>query len=148
MSTELTWLTFLLRVLQPAVHFWRDTQISKLCLYVIFPLIFTKLYKNRHQKYYVPKIRTLQSVSHASETRGVSKVRFVTERSRASCELSACKCVKGGMYAGVNVLWHVNALPGNRLVNKFPRRQILGKQSVARLRNNKGMSVNILKEPG
>jgi hypothetical protein len=42
------------------------------------------------------------------------------------------------------ILWHVNAFPGNGLVNKFPRRQILGKQSVARLHNNKGMSVNIL----
>jgi hypothetical protein len=30
------------------------------------------------------------------------------------------------------------------LVNKFPRRQILGKQFVARLRNNRGMFVNIL----
>jgi hypothetical protein len=33
---------------------------------------------------------------------------------------------------------HVHPLLGNRLVNKFPRRQILGKQSVDRLRNNRG----------
>jgi hypothetical protein len=32
-------------------------------------------------------------------------------------------------------LLHVHTLLGNRLVNKFPRRQILDKQSVARLRN-------------
>jgi hypothetical protein len=31
---------------------------------------------------------------------------------------------------------HINALLGNGLVNTFPRRQILGKQSVARLRIN------------
>jgi hypothetical protein len=31
---------------------------------------------------------------------------------------------------------HVHLLLGNGLVKKFPRRQILGKQSVARLRNN------------
>jgi hypothetical protein len=35
------------------------------------------------------------------------------------------------------ILLHVNPLLGNGLVNKFPRRQILGKQSVARLSNNK-----------
>jgi hypothetical protein len=34
------------------------------------------------------------------------------------------------------VLLHVHPLLGRGLVNKFPRRQILGKQSVARLRNN------------
>jgi hypothetical protein len=33
---------------------------------------------------------------------------------------------------------HVHPLLGNELVNEFPRRQILGKQSVARLRNNRG----------
>jgi hypothetical protein len=31
---------------------------------------------------------------------------------------------------------HVHPLLGNVLVNKFPRRQILGKQSVAGVRNN------------
>jgi hypothetical protein len=31
---------------------------------------------------------------------------------------------------------HVHSLLGNGFVNKFPQRQILGKQSVARLRNN------------
>jgi hypothetical protein len=36
----------------------------------------------------------------------------------------------------VIILLHVHPLLGNGLVNKFPRRQILGKQSVARLRNN------------
>jgi hypothetical protein len=35
------------------------------------------------------------------------------------------------------VLLHVRPLLGNGLVNKFPRRQILVKQSVARLRNNR-----------
>jgi hypothetical protein len=35
----------------------------------------------------------------------------------------------------------VNALLGNILVNKFPGRQIFGKQSVARLRNNRGSCV-------
>jgi hypothetical protein len=34
------------------------------------------------------------------------------------------------------IMWHVDTLPGSRLVNKFPWRQILGKQSVARLHNN------------
>jgi hypothetical protein len=33
---------------------------------------------------------------------------------------------------------YVRPLLGNVLVNKFPRRQILGKQSVAKLRNNRG----------
>jgi hypothetical protein len=32
---------------------------------------------------------------------------------------------------------HIHPLLGNVLVNKFPRRQILGKESVARLRNNR-----------
>jgi hypothetical protein len=35
------------------------------------------------------------------------------------------------------ILLHVHPLLGNGLVIKFPRRQILDKQSVARLRNNK-----------
>jgi hypothetical protein len=35
------------------------------------------------------------------------------------------------------LLLHVHPLLGNGLVNKFPRRQILGKQSVARSRNNR-----------
>jgi hypothetical protein len=35
------------------------------------------------------------------------------------------------------ILWHVNALLGNVLVNKFPRRQILDKLFVARLRYNR-----------
>jgi hypothetical protein len=39
---------------------------------------------------------------------------------------------------------HVHPYLGNGLVNKFPRRQVLGKQSVARLCNNRGMPVNIL----
>jgi hypothetical protein len=41
---------------------------------------------------------------------------------------------------GINgriLLLHVHPLLGNGLVNKFPRRQILGKQSVARSRNNR-----------
>jgi hypothetical protein len=36
---------------------------------------------------------------------------------------------------------HVHPLLGNVLVNKFPRRQILGKESVARSRNNRGSCV-------
>jgi hypothetical protein len=36
-----------------------------------------------------------------------------------------------------NLLWLVNALLGNGFVNKFPQRQILGKEPVARLRNNR-----------
>jgi hypothetical protein len=39
------------------------------------------------------------------------------------------------------VLLHVRPLLGNVLVNKFPQRQILGKQSVVRLRNNIGSPV-------
>jgi hypothetical protein len=35
------------------------------------------------------------------------------------------------------ILIHVQPLLGNGLVSKFPRRQILGKQSVARPRNNR-----------
>jgi hypothetical protein len=35
------------------------------------------------------------------------------------------------------ILLHVYPLLGNGLVNKFPRRQILDKQSVARSRNNR-----------
>jgi hypothetical protein len=36
------------------------------------------------------------------------------------------------------ILLHVHPLLGNELVKEFPRRQILRKQSVARLRNNRG----------
>jgi hypothetical protein len=43
-----------------------------------------------------------------------------------------------------NILLHVHPLLGNGLVNKFPRIQILGKQSVTRLCNNRKISVNIL----
>jgi hypothetical protein len=35
------------------------------------------------------------------------------------------------------ILLHVHPLLGNVLVKKFPRKQIFGKQSVARLRNNR-----------
>jgi hypothetical protein len=35
------------------------------------------------------------------------------------------------------IVLYVHPLLGNGLVNKFPRRQIFGKQSVARSRNNK-----------
>jgi hypothetical protein len=38
----------------------------------------------------------------------------------------------------IMVLLHVHPLLGNELVNEFLRRQILGKQSVARLQNNRG----------
>jgi hypothetical protein len=37
----------------------------------------------------------------------------------------------------VKILLHVHPLLGNVLVNKFSRRPILGKQSVAMLRNNR-----------
>jgi hypothetical protein len=37
----------------------------------------------------------------------------------------------------VYMLLHVHPLLGNGVVNKFPRRQILGKESVARSRNNR-----------
>jgi hypothetical protein len=37
---------------------------------------------------------------------------------------------------------HVHPLLGNGLVKKFPRRQILGRQSVTRLRNNRGRCVS------
>jgi hypothetical protein len=44
-----------------------------------------------------------------------------------------------------NSIWlYVHPMLGNGLVNKFLRRQNLGKQSVARLRNNRRMPVNIL----
>jgi hypothetical protein len=43
------------------------------------------------------------------------------------------------------ILLHVHPLLDDGFVSMFPRRQILGKQSVARLRNNGGMSINILK---
>jgi hypothetical protein len=36
------------------------------------------------------------------------------------------------------ILLHVHPLLGNGLINNFPRRQIIGKQSVVRLRNNTG----------
>jgi hypothetical protein len=36
------------------------------------------------------------------------------------------------------ILLHVHPLLGNELVNEFPRRQIFGKQSFARLHNNRG----------
>jgi hypothetical protein len=39
------------------------------------------------------------------------------------------------------ILLHVHPLLGSVLVNKFPRRQILGKKSVARSRNNRGSCV-------
>jgi hypothetical protein len=37
----------------------------------------------------------------------------------------------------IRILLHAHPLLGSVLVNKFPRRQIVGKQSVARLRNNR-----------
>jgi hypothetical protein len=43
-----------------------------------------------------------------------------------------------------NSIVSVNALSGNWLINKFPRKEILGKQCVAKLRNNRVMSVNII----
>jgi hypothetical protein len=42
-----------------------------------------------------------------------------------------------------NILSNIKALPGKELVNKFPRRQILGKESVAKLRNNTGRCENV-----
>jgi hypothetical protein len=39
--------------------------------------------------------------------------------------------------APLKILLHVHQLLANVLVNKFPRRQILGTQPVARLRNNR-----------
>jgi hypothetical protein len=36
------------------------------------------------------------------------------------------------------ILLNVHPLLGNVLVNEFPRRQNLGRESVARLRNNRG----------
>jgi hypothetical protein len=53
--------------------------------------------------------------------------------------VAKCIYVDGGILE--NVLLHVRPLLGNVLFSKFPRRQILGKQSVARLRNNKWGSV-------
>jgi hypothetical protein len=41
----------------------------------------------------------------------------------------------------MQILLHVHPLLGNVFVNKFPRKQILGKQSVARLRKNRGCCV-------
>jgi hypothetical protein len=38
----------------------------------------------------------------------------------------------------VLIFLHVHTLLGNELANEFPRRQIFGKQSVAKLRNNIG----------
>jgi hypothetical protein len=35
-----------------------------------------------------------------------------------------------------SIISYTNAMPGNELVYRFLRRQILGKQSVARIRNN------------
>jgi hypothetical protein len=42
---------------------------------------------------------------------------------------------------GLTVFLHVYPLLGNVLVNKFPRRQILGKESVDRSRNSRGSCV-------
>jgi hypothetical protein len=42
------------------------------------------------------------------------------------------------------ILLHIHPLLGNGSVDKFPRWQILGKKSITMLRNNRGMSVNIL----
>jgi hypothetical protein len=44
------------------------------------------------------------------------------------------------------VLLHVHPLLGNVLVNKFPRRQILVKESVARLRNNREAMFSVSSE--
>jgi hypothetical protein len=41
------------------------------------------------------------------------------------------------------ILLYVHQLLGNELVNKFPRRQILSEQSVARSRNNRGSCVAV-----
>jgi hypothetical protein len=40
------------------------------------------------------------------------------------------------IYAVIQIMLHVHPLLGNGLVNNFALKQILGKQSVARLRNN------------
>jgi hypothetical protein len=44
-------------------------------------------------------------------------------------------------FTNSKILLHVHTLLGNVLVNKFPRRQFLGKVSVARLRNKRGTCV-------
>jgi hypothetical protein len=41
------------------------------------------------------------------------------------------------------ILLHVHPLLGNGLVNKFPRRQYLGKQSFVRLRNNPNNRISV-----
>jgi hypothetical protein len=51
---------------------------------------------------------------------------------RYSCKLYGTNSLKEG------AMLHAYPLLGNRLINKFPLRQNLGKQSVARLRNNRG----------
>jgi hypothetical protein len=45
---------------------------------------------------------------------------------------------EGLLWFQIIILLHVYPLLGNELVNKFPRRHVLGKHSVAALRNNRG----------
>jgi hypothetical protein len=61
------------------------------------------------------------------------------------CQVKTSELDREGLvWKSAMVLRHVNTLACNGLVNKFPRRQILGKQSVAKLRNSRGMTIIIL----
>jgi hypothetical protein len=84
-----------------------------------------------------------------------SSCHFIPLRSKYSLQQSVLKYLQSTLCSSLNVrdqvshpykttekiigylLLHVHPLLGNGLVNKFPRRQILGKQSVARSGNNR-----------
>jgi hypothetical protein len=89
----------------------------------------------------------LLSQSHTRGTEKSNRIRFSVYRAQfflsfflSFFEFSGFKDAYSLLqYALIKplILLHVHPLLGNGLVNKFPRRQILGKQFVARLRNNR-----------
>jgi hypothetical protein len=142
MSTQLTcsffslWLTFLLRALQPAVHSWRARPNSKSCCRQVFHLFLQNYTEKQQQKFYVPKLRSPQWVSWASATWFVGAGPSVVCRLLKS-RLSLMSLMRVRVWSEVCkgeciVICQRNA------------RQRVGRQSVARLHNNRGISVNIL----
>jgi hypothetical protein len=68
-------------------------------------------------------------------------IRMYVENKHSYVHLEACLPTKRRiywLYSYMYILFHVHPLLGSGLVNKFPRRQILDKQSVARLHNKWG----------
>jgi hypothetical protein len=116
-----------------------------LCGPMTSALTWTEADSNTSYHYEVPMIRSFDSLHHLT-VRCILK----TKRQRTCCTLfSTClffflarnhtmDSLRANLVSPcAYILLHVHQLLGNVLVNKFPRRQILCKQSAARLRNNK-----------